>query len=78
MNVSHPVYIVVLAGIAELKENFVQARNDAEKLSIAANIDYLTGVANRRATVKALQQAINQAHETHQGLGILLIDIDHF
>jgi diguanylate cyclase (GGDEF)-like protein len=78
MNVSHPVYITVLAGIAELKENFVQARNDAEKLSIAANIDYLTGVANRRATVKALQQAIDQVHATNQVLGILLIDIDHF
>jgi diguanylate cyclase (GGDEF)-like protein len=78
MNVAHPVYIAVLAGIAELKENFVRARSDAEKLSIAAHIDYLTGVANRRATVKALHQAIDQVRATGQGLGILLIDIDHF
>jgi diguanylate cyclase (GGDEF)-like protein len=78
MNISHPVYIAVLAGIAELKENFVQASNDAANMSVAANVDYLTGVANRRATVKTLQQAIERAHATGQGLGVMLIDIDLF
>lgn len=78
MNISHPVYIAVLAGIAQLKENFVQARSDAENMRLAANIDYLTGVANRRATVKTLQQSMERARATRQVLAVMLIDIDHF
>ncbi|MDZ4718295.1 MAG: diguanylate cyclase [Roseiflexaceae bacterium] len=78
MNIAHPVYIAVLVGIAQLKENFVQARDDVANLSVAANVDYLTGVANRRAIVKTLQYAIEQAHATNRGLGVMLIDIDYF
>jgi diguanylate cyclase len=75
---SHPVYIVTLSGIARLKTHLVQARAQADAMNAAANIDYLTGVANRRATAHVLQQALTRAQELGEMLSVILLDIDHF
>ncbi|MBX0328114.1 GGDEF domain-containing protein [Oscillochloris sp. ZM17-4] len=75
---AHPVYIVALTSIAWLKAHLVAARDDASVMSTAANVDYLTGVANRRAAAHALQAALAEAQMMGKDLAALLIDIDHF
>jgi diguanylate cyclase (GGDEF)-like protein len=75
---SHPVYIVTLSGIARLKTYLVQSKAQADAMSAAANIDYLTGVASRRAAAHVLQQALRYAQEQGEMLSVILLDIDHF
>jgi diguanylate cyclase (GGDEF)-like protein len=80
MNVlcSHPVYIVTLSGIAMLKTRVMQAGAQAAILREAASIDYLTGIANRRATADVLQAALVRAREAGAVVSVILLDIDHF
>lgn len=78
MLMAHPVYISTLVGIAWLKTQFVAARNDADIMTQVANIDYLTGVLNRRASSKELQMRMQQIYAASPCLAVLLIDIDHF
>lgn len=75
---AHPIYITTLMSVAWLKTNFVEARVDATLMSTAANIDYLTGVANRRAVAQTLQRILAAAQQRNGTCAILLIDIDHF
>jgi diguanylate cyclase (GGDEF)-like protein len=75
---SHPVYIVTLSGIARLKTHVMQARAHADALHIAASVDYLTGVANRRTAAHLLQQALIDAQARGAVVSIILLDIDHF
>jgi diguanylate cyclase (GGDEF)-like protein len=75
---SHPVYIVTLSGIATLKTCIVQAGAQADILRAAASVDYLTGVANRRATTHLLQSALDRAHAGGMVVSVILLDIDHF
>jgi diguanylate cyclase (GGDEF)-like protein len=75
---SHPVYIVTLSGIAKLKTHVTQARARADVLHAAANIDYLTSVANRRAVAQLLQRVLDQAHGLGELVSVVLVDIDHF
>jgi diguanylate cyclase len=75
---AHPIYIATLTSVAWLKANFIEARANASVMSTAANVDYLTGVDNRRATAHVLQQALAEAQASGAGLSVLLLDIDHF
>lgn len=43
-----------------------------------ARIDYLTGLLNRRAFMERLEAEINRSHREALGLGIVILDIDHF
>ena len=47
-------------------------------LEIAALVDPLTGVGNRRAFDQALDREWHRAHRTQGSLGLLMIDIDFF
>jgi diguanylate cyclase (GGDEF)-like protein len=80
MNVfsSHPVYIVTLSGIAMLKAHVMQAGAQAAILREAASIDYLTGIANRRAATDVLQDALNRVSQADSVVSVILLDIDHF
>ena len=75
---SHPVYIVTLSGIARLKTHVLEARAHANILRIAASVDYLTGVANRRTITNAIENALDQAHKRREAVFVILFDIDHF
>jgi len=75
---AHPVYIVTLSGIATLKTHVLQAGAHAVALREAANIDYLTGVANRRAATQLLGDALERAHALGTVVSVILLDIDHF
>lgn len=75
---SHPVYIVTLSGIAMLKTQVMQARAHADVLHVAASVDYLTGVANRRTVSRLLQRTVDQTQESSAPVSVILLDIDHF
>lgn len=75
---AHPVYIVALSGISKLKTDIIQARAHADLLQVAASVDYLTGVANRRAAAQMLQRALDHAHDVGTAVSVILLDIDHF
>ncbi|NNJ13186.1 GGDEF domain-containing protein [Chloroflexales bacterium ZM16-3] len=75
---AHPVYIVALMSIAWLKSHLVAARADASVMSAAANVDYLTSAANRRAAAHEIQAALVETRAAGGSLAALLRDIDHF
>ncbi len=52
-------------------------RADAANRRLASQ-DPLTGVANRRATIAALEGGVAQSVHTGQPLALLMVDIDHF
>jgi diguanylate cyclase (GGDEF)-like protein len=47
-------------------------------LSLLADTDGLTGIANRRGFDTALERAIRRARRTETPLSLLLLDLDHF
>lgn len=49
-----------------------------QELSAQARHDYLTGCANRRAFVEALQQEMERARRYGHPLSLAMLDIDHF
>ncbi len=57
--------------IEQLKEKLARVTTESEK-------DFLTGVYNRKALDKKLEEAIQEAREEEADLCILMIDIDHF
>jgi diguanylate cyclase len=57
----------------------VQAANHAlAKVTAQANLDSVTGLANRRGFDAALERAAARAHSGKPSFSLLLIDIDHF
>ena len=49
-----------------------------EQAKTAATVDFLTGVANRKAFDETLAKCISEASSDHNDLCLLMIDIDHF
>ena len=64
--------------ILERKRLDEELRDVNVQLTMLASIDGLTGVANRRALDERFVQEWNRAQRTHESLGLLMIDIDHF
>lgn len=71
---SHPVYIIALAGITSLHQALMQAQAHSAASARAASVDYLTNVANRRALGDRLKQWL----DTAQPCTALLLDLDRF
>ncbi len=55
-----------------------QLREARARLEVMASMDDLTGVANRRAVLKRLQEEIARSRREHTDLSVLMADIDHF
>jgi diguanylate cyclase (GGDEF)-like protein len=49
-----------------------------ERLELMANVDGLTGIANRRRLDQYLIQVWEQGRERHRSMAVLVIDVDHF
>ncbi len=75
---AHPVYILMLLGIALLKEQLVQTKTQAENMSVAATTDYLTGITNRRFATQSLFHLLELAKIENFPLTVFVLDIDHF
>lgn len=76
--------VVYLLG-AQLKIAFDKLTRVNDKLVMLyhrekenANMDYLTGLGNRRFFQLALDREIDIAQQTDPGLGLIIIDIDNF
>ncbi len=75
---SHPVYVVVLSSIAQLKEHYMRVKAQADIMSVAASVDHLTGASNRRAISHVLQQLLQRTQDASGSLAVILLDIDNF
>jgi diguanylate cyclase (GGDEF)-like protein len=71
---SHPVYIIALVGITNLHQALMQAQQQSAAVIQAANTDYLTQVANRRAISDRLQRYL----QASRPCSAILLDLDHF
>lgn len=76
--ISHPVYIAALWGVARLKTHSRGVQDLAENMSAAATEDSLTGIANRRAMLHALETVMDSLSSTTRPLALLLFDVDNF
>ncbi|RXD07303.1 sensor domain-containing diguanylate cyclase [Sphingomonas sp. UV9] len=56
----------------------VRAEAAAREATILAETDLLTGIANRRRTTFALDQAVLASRQTKQPVSIAMFDVDHF
>lgn len=76
--------ILIVVGVLQIRINFGQYRNMITALQLEAenhalaHADSLTGLANRRAIMVALDEAEAEYSRTGQGYGIALIDLDGF
>jgi diguanylate cyclase (GGDEF)-like protein len=77
---AHPVYIALLLGVSTLQEAFVRATAYAEAMSIAAQIDHLTQLPNRRSLTETLQTQLSkfQSGVINTGFAVILLDVDRF
>ncbi|MEX0990456.1 MAG: GGDEF domain-containing protein [Actinomycetota bacterium] len=57
---------------------FAFLRLHADQLDLMARTDPLTGASNRRAWQEELNEAMDEAEESHMPLCAALIDLDHF
>ena len=78
MLISHPVYIAALWGVAQIKAHARGAHDLARSMSVAATEDPLTGVANRRAMLHALETVVRNLSGSDRPLALLLLDVDCF
>lgn len=76
--VSQPVYIAALWGVRLLKEHASGVHDLAKNMSVAASVDELTGIANRRALLHALHTVTGGESRETRSLALMMIDVDHF
>jgi len=55
-----------------------QGKADQEELERLANFDSLTGLYNRRAILRRLEDQIKHASRYEEELSVIMLDIDHF
>lgn len=67
--------IMLVARLSRSRQRLVVLNRKLEQL---AHIDPLTGLKNRRALEKSLEEALSAARRHEQELSLLLIDVDHF
>ncbi|MFP4643952.1 MAG: diguanylate cyclase domain-containing protein [Spirochaetales bacterium] len=71
------IFVLASAG-AVLREHYSRAIVRSELLEEWANVDALTGIANRRAADRQLTQAVANAVRHDRSLSIIITDIDRF
>lgn len=76
--------VVALAGLllavlaAVSYRRLTVGRRVARELKRVAGTDAVTGLANRRAMLERLDEALAHAHQTGQSLTLVMADVDHF
>jgi diguanylate cyclase len=74
----HGAFVVLLYGLAHVKEQLVEERMHAQDMTRLANTDALTGLANRRALQETIDQRIADAQRYARPLSLLMLDLDLF
>lgn len=57
---------------------FMSRDRTDENNRVMAAVDPLTGVANRRSLISALDRDVSRAIRTHEPIALMMVDIDHF
>ena len=70
--------VPLLYGIAVLRESYETAASRARTLAVAAEVDALTSIANRRALDRELDRALASAARHERALSVIMFDIDSF
>jgi diguanylate cyclase len=80
MLTAHPIYVALLLGVSTLQEAFIRSSAYAEAMTVAAQIDYLTQLPNRRSLTERLQTQLTQfqSSQTRASFAVILLDIDRF
>ncbi len=76
--VAHPVYIVAMFGISHIRDYAYRFKKQASVMTIAANLDTLTGAINRRGMVATLEKTRLRALERGRSFAVIMFDVDHF
>ncbi|MEM5403149.1 GGDEF domain-containing protein [Paraburkholderia unamae] len=63
--------LISLVDVSHQQQQLTQLRTEAE-------VDALTGLANRRSFVRAAAHAVGDAQDRHSPLSLLALDLDHF
>ncbi|MEX3968910.1 GGDEF domain-containing protein [Paraburkholderia sp. EG286B] len=63
--------LLTLVDVSHQQQQLTQLRTEAE-------VDSLTGLANRRSFARTAAQAVAHAREQHRPLSVLALDLDHF
>ncbi|QBI19811.1 GGDEF domain-containing protein [Egibacter rhizosphaerae] len=66
--------LLLLRGLAHLKDQLAASEDDAQRLEGLAHTDALTGLPNRRA----LQAALTERLSGEDDCSVIVIDVDHF
>lgn len=64
--------------LQEATDELEALKKEFEQAKAAALVDFLTGLANRKAFDMAIQGSVQEAASDQEPLSLLLIDIDHF
>lgn len=67
-----------VARLLAVSRDITSERESAEQLRWASEHDALTGLPNRRGFEARLAKAVDRARRSKTGVGLLLIDLDHF
>jgi len=70
--------IMLVFLFAQIKERFLDTHKLAVDLRSFAEMDFLTGIFNRRAVTQILEQEMARADRLGGPLSVVLIDLDHF
>lgn len=71
-------YIPILSVIAIFREKYIKTVAFAKMVSVAAYVDDLTNIYNRRYLGDMIRQAIAQNNSLNDTFSIIMFDIDHF
>lgn len=71
-------YINLIRSFRETIETDLSLLMEKEKLKHLSSYDFLTGVYNRRAVVKILEEEFNRCKRLNQVFSVIIIDIDNF
>lgn len=64
--------------LQEATDELESLKKEFEQAKAAALVDFLTGIANRKAFDMAIKGSVGEAARNREPLSLLLIDIDHF
>ena len=64
--------------VARIEQERAAAVREADEARQLANTDALTGLANRRSAMQALDREIMRARQSGDPLALLVFDVDHF
>lgn len=67
-----------LIAVVETLRDMTDQKKAEDSLRVLANMDELTGLANRRVFDEALSECLENAHIAKEPLALILGDIDHF